>query len=106
MFWGNLSKISPRYEQRPFTSSWIPPFFPNSNDRKDVEADEEQQTTENTINFKKSVKLYIITSKKTNKKNPNTHTIQQEKKPSSFLLLQEKSLYCFSSDKHFLVDLY
>lgn len=70
MFWAenpekaNLSKTSPSYEQSPFTSSWTSPSFPKSNDRKAVGADEEQRATQNTINFKKPVKLYIIARKK------------------------------------------
>lgn len=67
----NLGKLSPGYEQSPFTSSWTAPSSPKSNDRGEVEADEEQQATQNMINFKKPVMLYIITREK----NP---TIQPE----------------------------
>lgn len=72
MFWAenpekaNLSNISPSYEQSFLTSSWNSPSSPKTNDRKEAEADEEQQATQNTINFKKPVKLYIITRRKTN----------------------------------------
>lgn len=62
----NLSNISPSYEQSFLTSSWTSPSSPKTNDRKEAEADEEQQATQNTIKFKKPVKLYIITRRKTN----------------------------------------
>lgn len=58
-----LSNISACYEQSSFTSSCTSPLSPKSKGRKEVEADEEQ-ATQNVINFNKPVKLYIITRKK------------------------------------------
>lgn len=64
----HLTKILPSPEHSPFTSSWTSPSSRKTNDRKEVEADEEQHATQNTINFKRPVKLQTNTREKKKRK--------------------------------------
>lgn len=62
----HLSQISHSYKQRPYKSSWTFPSPQKSHERKELGA-EEREETKNTINFRKLVKLHITTSKKNKK---------------------------------------